>query len=196
MPTVYLDTNVFIDGAKRPEHYRLKNLAIEGRIRLFIGPEVSREIRQQISNLGDERHEVFVSEGKYTLNESAELLKVIGDKIKMLEERLRSELGYWKDAKPERPHNTFEGLMLAAWARGIEYALSIDLKGEIRLVSSLQRDFKIKLTDAFHLMQAHSSRLDYFLSWDKRQLINRARRVPWLIPRAMTPDDFLADLDN
>jgi predicted nucleic acid-binding protein len=196
IPTVYLDTNIFIEGAKRPEHHALKDLAIEGHIRLFIGPEVSREISQQISDLRDQRHTIMVSEGKYTARESAELLSVIGDKIKMLEKQVKSELLFWKDAKPERPKNTFEGIMLTVAVLGLESALAIDFKGEIGFVSSLQRDFNIKVTDAFHLMQAHSARLDYFLSWDRRQLINRAKKVSWLIPRVMTPDEFLKGLDK
>jgi len=195
IPTVYLDTNIFIGGAKRPEHHILKDFAIKGRLRLLIGPEGSREIRQQISGLRDKRHKILVPEGKYTFKESAGLLNAIDDEIKSLKKQIGSELLFWKDAKPETPNNTFEGIMATLWTAGLEVASAIDFKGEIGLVSSLQRDFNIKVTDVFHLMHAHSARLNYFLSWD-RQLINRAKKVHWLIPRVMTPSEFLKVLER
>jgi predicted nucleic acid-binding protein len=196
IPTVYLDTNVFIEGSKRPEHHELKDLAIKGRLHLLIGPEVSREIRQQIFDLKDKEHEICVSKGKYTLKESAALLRAIDDKIKSLNKQLSSELLFWKDAKPEHSHNTFDAIILTISLFGLEFASAIDFKGEIALVLSLQRDFNIKITDAFHLMQAHSAKFDYFLTWDRKQLINRAKKVRWLIPKVMTPSDFLKALEK
>jgi hypothetical protein len=166
-------------------------MAIRGHVRLFIGPEVSREIRQRISDLKDKRHELFTAGDKNDPMESAELRKALDEEIRVLDKQLEGELAFWKDAKPERPKNTFEAIMLILAVLGLEAAYAYDFKGEIGLVSSLQRDCNIRVTDAFHLMQAHSAKLDYFLTWDRKQLINRAKRATWLVPKVMTPSEFL-----
>jgi len=40
-------------------------------------------------------------------------------------------------------------------------------------------------------MQAHSANMDFLLTWDEKQLVNRAKRVPWLKPEVITPKDFI-----
>lgn len=190
--TVYLDTNIIIGGDKQKEHSIIKELAIKGHIQLFIGPEVSREIRQQISDLKEEKKRLLVDDGKHSRQESLEKRRAINEKIKATEKRLSTELRFWKDAKPKRPNCTFEGIMTIILASGITFARALDRKGEIALLSSLRKDFNIKGTDAFHLMQAHSAKLDYFLSRDN-DFVKKAKRIRWLCPKAMTPEIFLSE---
>ncbi len=48
---VYLDTNIIIEGPKRQEHRNLIELALKGLFKLFIGDEVSTELRKRSYNL-------------------------------------------------------------------------------------------------------------------------------------------------
>lgn len=43
IPIVMVDTNILIEGPKRQEHHTLKELATQGRIKLFICSETKTE---------------------------------------------------------------------------------------------------------------------------------------------------------
>jgi len=191
IPKVYLDTNIIIGGSKRPEHKKLINLALKGLVKLSIGDEVSMEIRKRIFNLRREKDKLFKEEKLYSQEQFMEELNRITNEIKGAEEQTKIELNFWREVKPERVKNTFRGVMFILEFEGEHKALRYDTKNEISLLIELIKVFKIGTEDAFHIMQAHSANMDILLTWDEKQLINRAKRVPWLKPEVMTPKDFI-----
>lgn len=191
IPKVYLDTNIIIDGSKRPEHKKLINLALKGVVKLSIGDEVSIEIRKRIFNLRREKDKLFKEEKLYSQEQFMEELNRIVNKTKGAEEQTEVELNFWREVKPERVKNTFRGVMLILELEGEHKAFMYDTKNEISLLIELIKVFKINAADALHVMQAHSANMDFLLTWDEKQLVNRAKRVPWLKPEVMTPKDFI-----
>lgn len=191
IPKVYLDTNIIIEGSKRPEHKKLINLALKGLVKLSIGDEVSIEISQRIYNLRREKDKLFKEEKLYSQEQFMEELKRIRYEIKSAKEQHEIELNFWREVKPEIAKNTFRGVMLILEVEGEHKAFMYDIKNEISLVIELIEVFKIGAMDAFHVMQAHSANMDFLLTWDEKQFVNRAKRVPWLKPEVMTPEDFI-----
>lgn len=191
IPKVYLDTNIIIEGSKRPEHKKLINLALKGLVKLSIGDEVSMEIRKRISNLRREKDKLFKEEKLYSQEQFMEELNRIVNEIKGAKEQTEIELNFWREVKPERVKNTFRGVMFILEVEGEHRAFMYDTKNEISLLIELIKVFKIGTADAFHVMQAHSANMDFLLTWDEKQLVNRAKRVPWLKPEVMTPKDFI-----
>ena len=191
IPKVYLDTNIIIGGSKRPEHKKLINLALKGVVKLSIGDEVSIEIRKRIFNLRREKDKLFKEEKLYSQEQFMEELNRIVNEKKGAEEQTEVEINFWREVKPERVKNTFRGVMLILELEGEHKAFMYDTKNEISLLIELIKVFKIDTADALHVMQAHSANMDFLLTWDEKQLVNRAKRVPWLKPDVMTPKDFI-----
>lgn len=190
IPKVYVDTGVMIQGSQYPEHEQIIKLAKEESIELYYGDEVSIELRQQIYDLREEKEKIIKKEDKYHKEEFMKELRRIESEIQNKEKQVKTELEYWREAKPKKVNNTFRGLILILETLGEQAALRYDFKNELKNLSKLIEDFNIKPMDAIHAMQAHSSNMAYFLTWDKR-FLKRAKRVNWLAPEFMTPKEFI-----
>lgn len=186
---VYLDTNVWIQGSKRRACERLKNLALEGTIKLYLSPTAQHEQSAQSSRLDKREQELL---GQPDGGHTWEALRAVGQEKERTERSEEAEREWWRPVVLEYPGSTFEGLLTIAMSGNVDPAL--DVKDELPLLTELLEAHNIPQTDAMHVMSAHSAEMDFFLTWDWR-LVTRARQVPWLHSTLETPDEFLRRFD-
>jgi hypothetical protein len=184
---VYLDNDAFVCASKDKPLDALKDLARKGSVSLYTSSigyveysEWPKEFRA--------RYKAAWEAYRQNKNEhSIRAVRAIDAERKQLETKRDREWTYW-DVEFSHPHSSFEGLIAIA-ILGEAAVKALDLEGEVELLGQLVESFGIKSTDAQHLMIAHSGRMDYLLTWDKR-LVRNAAKVPWLRPRVVTPDTF------
>lgn len=177
--SVYLDTNILIQGAKRPEHHKLIKLSEESKIRLFFSIKNDLEMHGKVLPLRRKKDMLSPLTTDFDSFKNA---------IKDYEDALHAEeqdWNFWKQAKLMRTLSTFNGLLASG-----PFAMQVDMKGELGLWEELVEKYKIGNGDAVHLMHAHSASLNYFLTWDK-SLINKTKNIKWLNCNACTPKELL-----
>jgi len=186
---VYLDTNIIILGNKLSENEALIKLSKSGAIKLFISQKVTMERKAKLQKQSDRLWKLFYQENNL---EKDKYFKLINNAIKKREEYEKvekDELKFWKQVKPERATSTFAGLTLLGLL-GPDIIELFDVKNERILLGELLENYNIKHDDAFHLMEAHSAEMDYFLTNDTR-LIRKSKRVPWLKLKVQTTSEFI-----
>lgn len=187
MKKVYLDTNILIQGSKKREHDILKKLSQEDDIVLF--KSIHGDLEQHgkvipvlhkkdlaIKNLDKS---IFSSDYKEKFDAFIKARTDYEDARK----NEQKEKDYWLDSKITRSLSHFNALVVSG-------LMIPDYKGELKLFDELLNKYKLKDKDAFHVMDAHSSNMNYFLTWDL-PLIKKCKTVPWLKMESMTPKDFL-----
>ena len=186
---VYLDTNIIILGSNSSENHTLVEMSKKGKIKLFVSEKVEMERRARSFRQGDIIDKIIDKEK--TLGEEI-FLKVFNEAIKE-KERLKKlekdEIKFWMQVKPENVKSTFRGL---TWfgLLGADFIELLDIKNERPLLGELLTTHNIKEADVFHIMEAHSAEMDFFLTWDGK-LINKAKSISWLKPKIMTPKAFM-----
>jgi len=186
---VYLDTNILIGADVRPEHSKLKLLAISRNILLFKSYHGIIEQHHKVTMARREKDEAV---GSFIRSVSREEAKsrfankgLAEDKYVTERSKEQAEIDFWEGVYVQTTISTFGTLITT-------YGL-FDMKGEMRLLGELMDKWLVDDKDSFQIMSAHSSGMDYFLTWDKK-LINKVRKVHWLVPKAMTPQEFLAQV--
>ena len=192
--TVFLDTNILIDGSRRPEHHALKELERSRRVKLVASYENRAEQLARSRELRERNH-IFWSLYEANKNPSTrELLQQaleVEDRLKASEQ---AEQDFWREVDLSKPPSTLDAVYDLE-ILGHSIAKMADEKGELRLAAELVDHHGIRMKDAMLLMQAHSIEADTFLTWDDK-LIKKAIKVGWLKPKVMTPAAFLRKLGS
>jgi hypothetical protein len=175
---VYLDSDVVIQGGRRPEHLALKEFAISGVVDLYWSPTVQHE----------QKARSIVAHKTFLPTDPSAAAKAVRHR-RQLDQSEADERNWWRPATLHVAKCTFEGLILTAPL----ITLFGDPTGELALLTDLLDNHRVKRQDAMHLMIGHSARVDSLLTWDTR-LIRKAARVHWLHPRVETPAAFIASL--
>jgi len=186
---VYLDTNIVILGKKLPENKVIVELAKSNQIKLFVSQKVTMERRSKSYKQRKAIEKIF--KNKHNLPKD-KYFKLVNDAIKKKEryEKMeKEESKFWWEVKPENTKSTFEGLTMLGLL-GPYFIELFDYKNERALLGELLDNYNIKHDDAFHLMEAHSGGMDYFLTNDTR-LIKKSKKVPWLKLKVLTPNKFI-----
>jgi predicted nucleic acid-binding protein len=186
--TVYLDTNIIIRGSASKENQGLIELSKKGKIKLLVSLKVTMERRERSSRQQD-RIEKLLRQGKEIFQKLFIEASNEKERLKNIE---KEEVKFWMQVRPENVKSTFTGLT-SVGLLGPKFIELLDIKNERTLLGELLDCHKISNPDAFHLMEAHSAEMDYFLTWD-RKLINKSRQVAWLKPKVMTPSDFMKNI--
>lgn len=146
----------------------------------------------------DKQRDEFLSVHKDYDKEFFTKMEGFRKKESKLRNQVKEELSYWKNCGIEYCKSTFEGLIHIATVPGLVQLFANkygDINSEILHFGQLQTRYHIKLLDAVHLMQAQSSQMDWFITEDQK-LIKKANRVPWLIFKVSTIEDFLEQLPD
>lgn len=197
-PSAYLDANILIGGSKRPEHEKLIELSKDGKLRLYYSDHGTLEVHGKVfpkyrqKNLAGLLYRKMESQmlGNPELANAVIQLNNAADKeYKDARQAEEDEQKFWVKSGMIPVSSTFTGLMTMG---GLNFGLiqAVDVKKELPLLDELIMKYGISDKDAIHIMYAHSASLDYFLTWDSK-LINKAAKVDWLRPRAMTPISYL-----
>jgi len=191
---VYLDTNVIILGQESNENHTLVEMSKMGIIKLFVSEKVTMERRARSfkqSEIIDKiiRQEKILGEEKFfkLFNEAIKER----EKLKKLE---KYEVKFWMQGRPENVKSTFRGLTWLGLL-GADFIELFDKKSERVLLGELLTTQKIKDADAFHVMEAHSAEMDYFLTWDDK-LIKKTKRISWIKPKILTPKIFIEKISS
>ncbi|MFW6172225.1 MAG: hypothetical protein ACOC5T_00570 [Elusimicrobiota bacterium] len=191
---VYLDTNVIILGPESNENHKLVEMSKMGIIKLFVSEKVTMERRARSfkqSEIIDKiiRQEKILGEEKFfkLFNEAIKER----EKLKKLE---KDEVKFWMQVRPENVKSTFRGLTWLGLL-GADFIKLFDTKSERVLLAELLTTHNIKDADAFHIMEAHSAEMDYFLTWDDK-LIKKTKRISWLKPKVLTPKIFIEKISS
>lgn len=138
---VYLDTNVWIQGSKRRECETLKNLALEGTIKLYLSPTAQHEQSAQSSRLDKREQELL---GQPDGGHNWEALRAVGREKERTERSEKAEREWWRPVVLEYPGSTFEGLLTIAMSGIVDPAL--DVRGELPLLTELLETHNIPQT--------------------------------------------------
>lgn len=186
---VYLDTMITIKGPEYPEHHRLIQLSKEGFVKLFVSQKTTLERRARSTKQREKINGILKKEDSLSREKFMEIYSEALDQEKKLRDIEKKEVKFWMPAKPETAKSTFTAL---TWIGlfGSDLITIYDIKKEIPLFNELLTFYNISEPDAFHLMEAHSDNMDYFLTWDDK-LIKKSSRVKWLKPKVLTPKEFL-----
>lgn len=189
---VFLDTNIIIQGDRKPSHNNVKQLCRSGRVELFYSQEVlAEQQKRSLNHYFNERNIALKKYSQKQNSENLEHLKATLRNQKKLKISEKQEMVYWSDVKLKPLSCTFEGLLwFTVGGTSPTELLSLDIKNEIPKLGELFLSYNIEPRDALHIMMAHSAKLDILLTWDNT-LINKAARVSWLYPKVMKPDQFL-----
>lgn len=186
---VYLDTNIIILGPNSNENHTLVEISKMGKIKLFVSEKVTMERRERSFRQGEIIDKMI---GKEKALGEEKFLKVFNEAIKE-KERLKKlekdEIKFWMQVRPENVKSTFRGLTWLGLL-GADFIELFDTKNERTLLGELLTTYNIAEADAFHIMEAHSAEMDFFLTWDGN-LIKKAKRISWLKPKILTPKVFI-----
>jgi predicted nucleic acid-binding protein len=180
---VYLDTNIIIKGSASKENHVLIELFKKGKIKLFVSQKVTMERRERSSRQQDRIDQLLRNEKSLGADIFSKLFKEAVNERERFKNLEKAELIFWMQVRPENAKSTFAGLILFGQV-GPDLIELLDIKNERKLLGELLDLHKISDADAFHLMEAHSAEMDYFLTWDKK-LIIKASQVTWLKPKVM-----------
>lgn len=182
-----MDTNILISGPKYSEHDQLIELVQSQKISLFNSYHTNIEQHGGVFPARRKRDatlkDLYKSPERF-----AEFKQADVDYEKALEAE-KNELDYWVKGKIYPTMSTFDALVPV-----YHYGIVTDFKKEMPLFNDLIDTYKLSAGDAFHAMSAHSSEMDYLLTWDQKTFINRCKNVRWLKPKVMTPKDFLLNV--
>jgi predicted nucleic acid-binding protein len=190
--TVYLDTNIIIRGSASKENQGLIELSKKGKIKLLVSLKVTMERRERSSRQQDRIEKLLRQEKALGKEIFQKLFIEASNEKERLKNIEKEEVKFWMQVRPENVKSTFTGLT-SVGLLGPKFIELLDIKNERTLLGELLDCHKISNPDAFHLMEAHSAEMDYFLTWD-RKLINKSRQVAWLKPKVMTPSDFMKNI--
>lgn len=179
MDKIYLDTNILIEGSKRPEHEKLVKLSKQGKLILYFSIKNEVEMYKKAEILREKWSSIS------TINSDYFIFKRAMQDYENAAKSEEVEWKFWDQAKLRRSISTFNSLM----ANGT-FAAYLDRKNELLLWEQLIIHYKIKQDDTVHLMHAHSAGLNYVLTWD-REFIKKSKRVKWLKCIVCTPNDYL-----
>ncbi|MBI5470283.1 hypothetical protein HY968_03115 [Candidatus Kaiserbacteria bacterium] len=186
---VYLDTNILIRGASDPEHDELKKLVKEGKISLF--NSYHGDIEQHGRVFPARRKRDRTMRDLYKSAEKFAEFKKADEEYEAALAAESTEQDYWAEAHVYPTMSTFDSLVPYH-----HLGIIPDFKNEMPLFQELVEAHKFGPGDAFHVMSAHSSVMDYLLTWDKKSFINKCKKVNWLKPKIMTPKDFLQNVKS
>ena len=185
IPKIYLDTMITIKGPEYPEHHKLIQLSKEGLAKFFVSQKTTLERRARSTKQREKIDEILRKEDSVSKEEFTKIYSKAIDQEKKLRDIEKKEVKFWMQAKPETAISTFTALT-SLGLNGYVY----DIKNEIPLFRDLLTVHNISESDGFHLMEAHSANMDYFLTWDVN-LIKKSSRVKWLKPKVLTPKELL-----
>lgn len=193
---VYIDTNLIIHGKDYRECLRLKELCNEGKILIYISPEVHTE--QQKKSLdhrfGDLRDKERQYGFTYDSFSSTELMRELV-KQKQLKDMEESEWSFWEGCKFDMAFSTFGGLCIMCMASlPSDILIKHDTKREFAKLNDLIKKYGLEKEDAIHLMHAQSSGMDCLSTKDKK-FIKKAKNVPWLKVEVIEPTELLNKID-
>jgi predicted nucleic acid-binding protein len=181
---VYLDTNILIRGSNDPEHEELKRLCKENRIALY--KSFHADIEQHGKTGPARKKSDSAAQSLYLSPEAFESFRSAKKAYLETRESEENEKKYWKDVPIHHASSSFHTLVFLNQLRFIP-----DVKGEMILFEELLNERGLKTKDAFHIISAQSSGMDYLLTWDRKSFINKCKNIKWLRPKVMTPKEFL-----
>lgn len=187
---VYLDTDAFVRASKDKPLDVLKDLARNGVVSLYTSSIGYVEYSEWPKEFRARYKAAWEAYRQNKNEQSIRVLREIDAERTQLEEERAREWTYW-DVEFSHPGSTFEGLIAIA-ILGEDAVKAYDLDGDLQRLGELVTNFGIKSTDAQHLMIAHSGRMDWLLTWDKR-LVRNAAKARWLHPRVATPETFFKE---
>jgi predicted nucleic acid-binding protein len=198
-PSVFLDTNVIIDGQKRRSVETIRGLAQMGLISLYISPDTLAEQEgRSLGRLRQRRYEAILAvraaiPGSREAREAWSQEQSVEEEWRQVAACEKEEMAYWSDVPLQLAICPFSALVSLAALTPPGELLCLDKRGEMREFEELMLKHGIRRVDAILLEIAHSQECDYFISSDERKFLQRARRVVWLKPRLVTPAQFLRE---
>lgn len=189
IPKIYLDTMITIKGPDYPEHHKLIQLSKEGLAKFFVSQKTTLERRARSTKQREKIDEILREKDSVSKEEFMKTYSKAINQEKKLRDIEKKEVKFWMPARPETAKSTFTSL---TWIGlfGSDLITIYDIEKEIPLFNELLTFYNISEPDAFHLMEAHSANMDYFLTWDVN-LIKKSSRVKWLKPKVLTPKELL-----